>query len=209
MASTSNNIVTQQHRECCKRNTKQHPRQQFPLDLTKHLLRLQLQNHEILLGLDANLTHPQDTSFWEFTNKTKLIDLFHSEVHTAVPTHQKGNQLNLILGTKLIWENTLCTGVSDSTTGAQSDHSVCFVDIHPDIFSKNADTTSPTLHSVTSKQRQILLKHGAAIDEKVQTSACLEHQLNNLEKASDPNKSCQTADDIDHCLGLTITGEDN
>ena len=157
---TTNATIAQQSRQLRKHGISTHPRPQFLKDLSKFILRLKLLNHEIILGLNANL-EPPDHESWAFTSKYSLLDLFQEKFHTTSPTHQKGNYLNLILGTPFIVTHLIRIGITDPTFGAPSDHSVSHLDLHPDIFQNNTDPTSPSLRSVTSRQRAKFLKCGA------------------------------------------------
>ena len=200
---TSNTIVAQQSRQLRQHGVSKHPRPQFLKDLSKHTPRLKLLNHKIILGLDANL-EPPDYEFWNFTSKCGLLDLFQEKFHTTSPTHQRGNCLDLILGTPFIVQHLVRMGITDSTFGAPSDHSVSFLDLHPDIFKSNTDPTSPSLRSVTSRQRSKFLKYGATIDRLLQESHIISSLTKQLDNVTDRTHLQQLADSLDHTILLTI-----
>ena len=59
----SNTVVTQQWKQLRKKNISQHPRSRFLYDLKMLILELQLNNTEIILGMDANLSQPINPEF--------------------------------------------------------------------------------------------------------------------------------------------------
>ena len=204
----SNTIMCQQCREYRKRGLRTHPRQQFLVDFQKYALKLKLDNHEILIGMDANLTN-NDNEFWTFAEKCNLFDIFHKRFNIIAPTHKRGNKLDLLLGTQFILDNVIRTGISDGSKGATSDHSACHVDLHMHIFCENMDPTSPLSRSVTSKQRAKFMKYGNAIDEKISSSAYLQNLLNNIESISCPTELQKILDKIDDAIGHVVQLEDN
>ena len=68
-------IVTQQAMAYQEENIYTHLHKQFTTDLTTYIQRLQLENHKILLALDANLVE-SDLSFTIFLLDCKLVDIF-------------------------------------------------------------------------------------------------------------------------------------
>ena len=206
---TTNTIITQQYHKYRKRGIHLHPRKQFLKDITKFILKLQLKNHEIILGIDTNLDTPLDPTFTEFIYKCNLTDLFHKKFNYHAATHQKRNCLDLILGSELIWQHLLQTGIVDTTKGAISDHSICYIDLHLDIFSRNIDPTSPTLRSVTSKQTKKFLKYGRAIDTKIQESKEIQSLLKQLDQNPKQVPIQKTVDSIDNIITQFIQKENN
>ena len=204
----SNTIIAQQSRYLRKHGISKHPWPQFLKDLSKFILRLKLLNHEIILGIDANL-EPLDNDFWNFTLTCGLLDLFQEKFHTTSPTHKRGNYLDLILGTPFIMQHLVRIGITDSTFGAPSDHSVLFLDLHPDIFTRNTDPTSPSLRSVTSRQRSKFLKYGATIDRLLQESKFIASLTKQLDSTTDRKQLQQFADSLDQAISLTIEKVNN
>lgn len=95
----------------------------------------------------------------------------------------------------------VCTGVTGPLHGAPSDHSACFIDLHPDIFAKNCDPTSPTLRSVTSKQRSKFFKYGKHVNGELQSCSCTAYLINLLDTASDPSLLQDIVNAIDSQIG--------
>ena len=76
-----------------------------------------------------------------------------------------------------------------------------FIDIHPDIFATNRDPTSPTLRSVTSKQKSKFLKYGANIDRKLKSCPYTNYLINSLDSTSDPKLLDDMVNSIDSQIG--------
>ena len=122
----------------------------------------------------------------------KKLTKFREKFHASPPAHEQGNCLELILGSPFILQHLICIGVTDSSFGAPSDHSVLFLDLHPNVFDANKDPTSPSLCSVTSRQKAKFLKCGATINRILQDShliSSLVMQINKTTNRDDRSKN--------------------
>ena len=77
-------IVSQIWKAQKKNNISQHPQKRFLHDQKTYILSLQLDNQEILLGLDANLCHPADPEFKSFLLTANFTAYFANYIQIKV-----------------------------------------------------------------------------------------------------------------------------
>jgi hypothetical protein len=136
----------QQYRELRKRSHQEapNPRNQFLSDLIKHILQLRADEHNILLGINANLERP-DPKFSKFCETCGLHDMLAEKYPNPTATHTKGNRLDLILKDDFVSSNVEAIGILDNSYGSTSDHACLYVDLNRAIFNKQlADPTAPS-----------------------------------------------------------------
>ena len=165
-----------------KRNgTNRHPRVQFNHDIRLFIKQQQAMGNELLIGIDANLAQPQDTSFEELQHTCDLIDIINHRHGKPTATHKNGNRLDLILGTQWVVDNVIATGSLHEIEGAESDHAVLFVDLTTTIFSKNNDPVAPKSRGFTSKHKHKFMTFGQRVDYKLCNNNSLNALLTELE----------------------------
>ena len=120
---TTETIVAQQYKAYKKKNIRCHPRIQFLHDLRLFILQQQLLDHEIILGIDANLDQPIDRVFQQFMTSCNLIYIINHRHGTPTATHKSGNRLDLIAGSQFVLDNTIASDSLHKKNSALSDHS--------------------------------------------------------------------------------------
>ena len=195
----------QQYRELHKRGHQApNPRNQFLADLTKHILQLHADGHNILQGMDANLKRP-DRQFAKFLDTCGLHDMLAEKYPDPTATHAKQNRLDLVLGDDFVSSNVEAISILDSSHGSTSDHAYLYVDLNRAIFDKQlADPTAPSqrafrIHDTVKlkKSRKILR---SSLDRNPQLQA-LDEELTTV---TDPERIETLCNDIDTILTTTI-----
>jgi hypothetical protein len=177
-------IIMQQYQELRKCGDQApNPRNQFLSDLTKHILQLRADGHNILLGMDANLERP-DPQFAKFLDTFGLHDMLAEKYPDPTATHTKGNHLNLVLGDDFVSSNVEAIGILDSSHGSMSDHDCLYVDFNHD--KQLAGPTAPSQRAFrihgTVKVKKFRKKIRSSFDINPQLQALDEE----LTTATDP-----------------------
>lgn len=191
---TSKTIVTQQTNHLKKKGIHIHPRKIFLRDLTKTVLKENLQGNYVIIALDANLTKP-DIEFENFLQICNLSD-FHYQIHQTIhPTHKKGNRLDLFVGTTSLLQHITASGVLPVSKGAISDHAPIFMDITSLFFKNEQDPVKPDNRLITSKQKRSFEKMGERINTAVCQDTMLAKLLAQLETSNNKERCLNLVDD--------------
>jgi len=198
---SGNTTVQQQHLQLKRRGINTHPRYQFDQDLQKFILTEQTNNREVVLGLDAN-PKDNDRPWTSLLRKCNLYDILADKYDKPTHTHQRGNRLDFIYGTRFIRDNTDSIGILDQRFGTTSDHAPLFIQLKPSLFSRNPNPIHPSQRGVKSNQAANFKKYGKLVDHKLRHNQHLSSLLDQLDSAptEDLQQLCDHIDDI-----LTIT----
>ena len=119
----------------------------------------------------------------------KLVEIIDKHNKgTPIATNNKGNPINLILATRFLFDQVVHTSTLHSTKRDDSNHVVCFVELHQHIFARNPDPISQTTHGFTSKQKYKSQQFGNVVDDQLQHHTTL-NTLLELLPTSTKNKN--------------------